>query len=197
MRARRRKYGSENKQKEAASSAARRLKNRAAILERERVARAENPDRFRKYRRTHYVKNRDGVLARGRKYKAENREDVNAKSAAYWRAHPELNRFHRANRRAAEKRATPSWADQSKIMVFYEQAVRLTEQTGIPHHVDHIYPLRSEIMCGLHVEANLQILPGAINQSKKNRIAISDNDAPRCCAWPNMQSVDLSSALVQ
>lgn len=60
------------------------------------------------------------------------------------------------------------------MRTIYREAVRLTEMTGISHHVDHIVPLRSPWVCGLHCEANLQILPYYENQSKSNR------------RWPDM-----------
>lgn len=35
-------------------------------------------------------------------------------------------------------------------------------------HVDHIVPLQSNWVCGLHCEANLRVIPGAENESKRN-----------------------------
>ena len=61
------------------------------------------------------------------------------------------------------------WADRSKVQAFYAEAKRLTDETGIPHHVDHIIPLLGEFVCGLHVHTNLQVLPGSDNIRKGNR----------------------------
>lgn len=44
------------------------------------------------------------------------------------------------------------------------------ERTGKAVHVDHIYPLNSPIVCGLHVEDNLRLLFAGDNIAKGNRM---------------------------
>jgi len=195
MRARRRDYGAANKEKEALAAARRRAENLDEILEREHLLRLEQPDRFKKYRRTHYEKHREKILERGQKYKAANYERLLAYAADYWRDHPELNRAHAAKRRAAEKRAMPIWADFDKMLAFYKEAVRLTRETGIPHHVDHIYPLQSKTVCGLHCHTNLQVVPATVNLRKKNRVPELD-ELPRCCAWPSIVHFEASRGIM-
>jgi hypothetical protein len=73
-----------------------------------------------------------------------------------------------ARREAIRKLATPAWADKKMIRNFYKEARRLTEKTGIQHHVDHIVPLISPVVCGLHVEHNLQVMAAVDNVRKGN-----------------------------
>ncbi|EKD61586.1 MAG: hypothetical protein ACD_54C00177G0001 [uncultured bacterium] len=85
-------------------------------------------------------------------------------------------RAYDAHRRALKLKATPSWltdADKAAMRVIYDEAARLTRETGIPHHVDHIVPLKATCprtkkrnACGLHCPANLQVLPASENLSK-------------------------------
>lgn len=87
------------------------------------------------------------------KWKNQNRGDVNA-----WTA----------KRRAQKIKATPPWADHDKIKEFYREARKLTEETGIPHHVDHIIPLLGDNVSGLHCEGNLRVIPATDNLIKGN-----------------------------
>lgn len=70
---------------------------------------------------------------------------------------------------AAELRATPPWSDIKAVLEFYNEARRKTEETHIPHEVDHIVPLRHKQACGLHVPENLRVITRAENRSKSNR----------------------------
>jgi hypothetical protein len=60
------------------------------------------------------------------------------------------------------KIATPPWADKEKIKAIYDEAAR----TGLV--VDHEIPLRGKLVCGLHVENNLQLLDSTTNVRKYN-----------------------------
>lgn len=74
-------------------------------------------------------------------------------------------------RRAARMMlATPEWADFDKIQAIYEERDRLTQATGIPHHVDHIEPLAGRLVCGLHVHWNLRAIPATDNIKKGNKV---------------------------
>ena len=58
--------------------------------------------------------------------------------------------------------ATPSWQNIKRIKSWY----RLAQQTG--NHVDHIVPLNHPYVCGLHCEANFQLLKPSHNIAKGN-----------------------------
>lgn len=75
--------------------------------------------------------------------------------------------FHAFGRHRNTRR-TP-WADPAAIAAIYAEARRLTVDTGVPHHVDHIIPLKGERVSGLHVESNLRVLPRRDNILKSNR----------------------------
>ena len=73
-----------------------------------------------------------------------------------------------AFREARTIQRTPAWASREAMEVFYVQARKLTAETGIMHHVDHIVPLNGSTVSGLHVESNLQILTASANIAKGN-----------------------------
>lgn len=104
-----------------------------------------------------------------REWYAKNREGQPTRYAAWAKANPDKKNALIAKRRAAQLNATPPWADLSAIQAFYTEAARLTKETGIRHEVDHIVPLQSDLVCGLHHEGNLQILTRTANARKRNK----------------------------
>ena len=74
---------------------------------------------------------------------------------------------HRRHKRVA--RATVAWTEHGAIEELRREAVEMEELTGIPHQSDHIIPLKSALVCGLHVVANLRVIPASENASKRNR----------------------------
>lgn len=85
-----------------------------------------------------------------------------------------------AKYRASKIKATPAWANQWYINLFYSHAKEEEVRTGKKVHVDHIVPLRSDLVCGLHTEDNLQLLFSEDNIAKSNRV------------WPDMWEPSLS-----
>ncbi len=45
----------------------------------------------------------------------------------------------------------------------YDLAALRTKILGFPWEVDHVIPLRSKLVQGLHCEANLRVIPAKLN----------------------------------
>lgn len=118
-----------------------------------------------------------------RRWRENNRDDHRRMSLEWNRANPErvkenAARFNKENRarrtsqeghrRALKTQATPEWADVDEIHYIYE----LAHERGL--EVDHIVPLNSKLVCGLHVQDNLRCIPKILNIKKSNRY------------WPDM-----------
>ena len=72
------------------------------------------------------------------------------------------------------KDATPYWADKVAIKGIYEESKRKSKDTGVPHSVDHIIPIRGvhkgvHVVCGLNIEINLEVVTSSENSAKRNR----------------------------
>lgn len=136
-------------------------KKRAAYWADPGAARAKMAEQYRKHRATR--------LQAMREWRLRNLEKERARGRQKQKDNPALVRSIRARRRAAELRATPSWANRFFIEEIYHLAVLRTQFLGVPHHVDHIVPLQSPKVCGLHVEHNLRVLAASVNRAKSNR----------------------------
>lgn len=118
----------------------------------------------------HYEANREKLCAAAKAYCEANPERKRAADKAYREANPDKVNAHTAKRKADKFRATPAWADEVAIARVYKEARDLTQCTGMPHHVDHFYPLKGRKVCGLHVAENLRAIPWRENISKGNRL---------------------------
>lgn len=141
--------------------------------------RSEDPGasaRARKY----YLENKVKVLANVKDY-AKRRPEIAIAAQKKWIAkngyvyqgiwsknNPGKVNAGTAKRRKSARKATPSWADSSAMDLIYIKARALTDETGVSYHVDHIVPLQGKTVCGLHCEANLQVIPAAENLAKFN-----------------------------
>ena len=124
-----------------------------------------NPERYKANRKAWKEANLEKVKANRKAYYEANREKERNAHQNWARANPEKVRARAAKRRATKLQATPAWADLKKIEEIY-----LNCPPG--YHIDHVFPLKSPIMCGLHTELNLQYLPAKENLSKGNNVTL-------------------------
>lgn len=144
---------------------------------------ANNKEKIREVRKT-YIKNnpekvrlsqRNANLKKWEYYKEQRkawRRNNPEKTRLYFKTYKEKNHGKvlswLANYRAKKIKAIPLWFEKDLVAKVYKKA----KEWGF--EVDHIVPLNSEIVCGLHCWANLQLLNTSLNSSKKNRY------------WPDM-----------
>jgi len=122
---------------------------RAANLEHARAA--NNAARLRRMKDPEYRKKENARIS---KWAKENKVRVGAKT--------KTNRMLRA-------RAQPKWLSaiqKAQIQEFYEIAAARNIQTGIKHHVDHIFAVKATDWRGLHVPWNLQVMTATENDEK-------------------------------
>ncbi len=111
----------------------------------------DNKDKRKEICQRSYEKNKAKILQKAK----EKRQAEPAKELAKCRA-----------RQTSQIQRMPKWADKKAIEAFYELARQKTKETGIPHHVDHVIPLRGKSVSGFHVESNLRVITSAENLSK-------------------------------
>jgi 5-methylcytosine-specific restriction endonuclease McrA len=155
----------ENGDEQRESARQYRTKNWDVIIERERQYRMDNKEKVIEWARQHRERykeyyddqrKQDRVrrVANSKRHYHENKEEYIARSRARQRY---LNRSALSRRYASE------------IEEFYRTARKLTEETGVLHVVDHIWPINGKDSCGLHVPWNLRVITQVENDSKGNK----------------------------
>ena len=124
--------------------------NREHRLEVGKKWRKNNPEKAKEINRRYDKEKRREY---GRKYRRENKDKLNMKRMLRFK-HVQIS--------------TPSWVNMEEIQKYYKTAKYLKEILNKKFCVDHIIPLNSDIVCGLNVPWNLQILESKLNESKGN-----------------------------
>jgi hypothetical protein len=160
-------------------------KHREVRLQDSKDYRGKNKEAVSEVKKLWWSKNRQEVLARWKETYPQRQEahrEYNRTRAALispqavaramqWRKdNPGMHAANTATRRSAKLRATLGERDATAIKRIYAEAKRFSSLLGITLHVDHIVPLVSPDVCGLHVWANLQLLERGENSRKSNRI---------------------------
>jgi transposase len=148
-----------------------------AAKEKSALWRAANPETVKEIRKRAHEKNAAKRNAQSLAYRAAHLEQQREASRAWSKNNPAKVRIAHSRRRAANKngrRVRDSEFDQFFIKEIYALAQLRTRATGIKWHVDHVVPLQSKLVSGLHCAANLQLLPQTENYRKGNRV------------WPDM-----------
>lgn len=177
-------YRKDNIAKESDRHAKYHAENKDTINARIALWQKNNPDKARANSKRFYENNKESEKERRKKwvesnpnwikdyakqYRIDNSERFKKYDAEYLQDNKAAIYAKTARRRAIKKQASVSWADHEKIKDIYTECIKISKETGIVHHVDHIIPLQSKYICGLHVETNLQILPWYENLTKLNK----------------------------
>lgn len=115
---------------------------------------AANIDRYVEWRVQNGAKLREYWVKYGKRYRTERRAETCAKAR---------------RQQAARRNAVPLWFDKELEQAVYREAER-RRLAGEDVEVDHIVPIISPFVCGLHWHGNLRIVSTAINRAKSNRL---------------------------
>lgn len=144
-----------------------------------------NEEKLSRQKKDLYERNKEKRLEQAREYRQVNRDKIldyfhrnkeilAERKKEYRKQNREKDLQYTSKRRASKKRAVPIWFDSEEVEKLHKESRRLFEETNVTHHVDHIVPLSSDFVCGLHWHGNMQILTASENIAKHNKY------------WPDM-----------
>lgn len=138
-------------------------------LENDRARHARNKETYKSKRKAYFDARKGLKRQYDIEYRDRNAAELLDKQKRYYSAN-KSGYYARVMKRNAQKlKACPKWANHFFIEEAYDLALRRSAATGIKWDVDHIVPLQSPLVCGLHSHDNIRVIPAKINRSKGNR----------------------------
>ena len=114
---------------------------------------------------------RDCRNIKNKAYIASNKAKETARKKAWNEANPDHRAALDGKGTAVERGGSASEIYDIQLCIpFYAEARRLSKETGVLHHVDHIVPLAKG---GLHCQTNLQVLTAVENIQKGDSVGQS------------------------
>ena len=118
----------------------------------------------------YYERNKAAIIAR-----AQARPNVEkiAWKKKHTDSNPDYYRTLTSLRKRRHRNATPTWLSakqKNEIRQLYQIAITMSKTTGERYVVDHIVPLISDEVCGLHVPWNLRVITQEENLHKSNKL---------------------------
>lgn len=160
-------HNQKNREKYAASVGGLKPKRRKPTKEQQlemnraytKLWREKNPEKSKQVAKDYARRSPEVAKSRAKRRLEQKRDEIYA---------------YNSTKRSKVKKATPAWSEHFFVAEAYRLARLRTKITGFKWSVDHIVPLQSKIVCGLHCHTNIRVVPAEINSSKGNRW------------WPNM-----------
>lgn len=150
------------------------VKNSEVYRQRAAEWQKSNPDSYERRKETYFAceEVKAASRARTRAWAATNPGRKRQMDLEFKAKNPAKVTSYKARYRAARRQAMPPWLTDTQIAqieAVYAEARRLSEETGVPHEVDHIVPLAGRVVSGLHVPWNLRAIP-KIENNRRPRI---------------------------
>lgn len=129
----------------------------------------QNPEKMSEASKKSYAKHADKKRLYAKNYRAANPEKIKEINKKSMQNRKPQRAAAQMLRHAKKLQATPKWLCSEEIEWIKEYYVA-ARQSGVTLSVDHIVPLQSEKVCGLHVPWNLCLRTKSDNSRKHNKL---------------------------